>query len=181
MTREEQLEFCSVCQNKTFSPKAGIICKLTMELADFDYKCDNYLADEKEVEIVEQKKESIKNDVNKSINKGRISLFVLSGLYILAGFLEGFYIEYYNIIFGIIDWGIATCFMGLAIWSFSKPYFAILSGLIIYVLLVILLALIEPATIFSGIIWKIIIISYLAYATKTAKEENDKNNNFLNG
>ena len=185
MTRKEQLEFCSVCQNRAFYPKTGIICKLTMELADFDYKCDKYLADEKEVKLVKQEKESIKNEENISINNGRISLFVLGGSYILIGFLESFYFENHNIIFGIIDWGVAACFIGLAIWSFSKPYFAIISGLILYILLIVLLAIIEPFTIFIGSIWKIIVISYLIYAIKTAKEKKDKikvkNNNLLDG
>ena len=174
MTREEQLVFCSVCKNRAFNPKTGIICNITMKVADFEYKCDNFIENEKEAELVDQKKEALKGEVNKSINQGRIALFVLAGIYIVVGFLESFYIDFHNIVFGIIDWGVAVCFLGLAIWSFSKPYFALLSGLILYLLIIVILALIDPVTIFSGIIWKVLIITYLIYATKTAKEEKSK-------
>ena len=185
MTREDQLAFCSVCKNRTFNPKKGIICKLTMEVADFDYQCDDYIEDENEAKLVKQKKDALKGEANETINTGRVALFFIAGIYILVGFLESFYIEHHNIIFGFIDWGVAGCFIGLAIWSLSKPYFAILSGLMLYVLIILILALIEPMTIFKGIIWKIFIILYLIYATKTAKEEKNKikveNSDLLDG
>jgi hypothetical protein len=42
MTREEQLQFCRVCKNKSSNPHKGIICSLTNERGDFDGVCPNY-------------------------------------------------------------------------------------------------------------------------------------------
>lgn len=42
MTREEQLQFCRVCKNKSSDPHKGIICSLTNERGDFDGICPNY-------------------------------------------------------------------------------------------------------------------------------------------
>ena len=78
------------------------------------------------------------------------------------------------IVFGIIDWVVAECFMGLAIWSFSKPYFAILSGLILYILIITILTLLDPITIISGIILKALIIRYLITLLKPIREKKVK-------
>jgi len=45
MTRRDQLEFCKICLNRTFSPKQGIICKLTDDVAKFKYSCKDYKKD----------------------------------------------------------------------------------------------------------------------------------------
>ena len=46
MTRTEQLEFCKICLNRTFSKDKGLICKLTNEKADFVNKCLSFSKDE---------------------------------------------------------------------------------------------------------------------------------------
>lgn len=43
MTREEQLKYCKICENKKLDLKQGIICKLTDERADFLFKCDSFV------------------------------------------------------------------------------------------------------------------------------------------
>ncbi len=45
MTRKEQLEFCSVCTNRIFDPKQGIICGLTNQIATFQESCDDFNRD----------------------------------------------------------------------------------------------------------------------------------------
>jgi hypothetical protein len=77
----------------------------------------------------------------------------------------------YQLIFGIVDWVIALIFIGLGIWSYYKSFVALVTGLALYILLIILFAVFDPTTIFKGIIFKGIIISFLFYAIKTAREE----------
>ena len=49
MEREEHLKFCKVCENRSFNPQKGIVCKLTGEMADFELECDNFLGDRNQV------------------------------------------------------------------------------------------------------------------------------------
>lgn len=46
MTRNEQLSYCKICENKKFNPTKGIVCKLTNELADFDKECKDFVKNE---------------------------------------------------------------------------------------------------------------------------------------
>lgn len=56
---------------------------------------------------------------------------------------------------------IAVIYGFLAWWSDKNPFGALLTGLVVYVALNILTAIVDPVTIFSGILWKVLIISYL--------------------
>lgn len=56
MTREEHLKYCKVCENKGYDTSKGIICKLTEDIADFEYNCPNFKGEFVQ-EIVEEKKE----------------------------------------------------------------------------------------------------------------------------
>jgi hypothetical protein len=60
-----------------------------------------------------------------------------------------------------VDIGVAillgVVFGGLAIWARKDPLTAVLVGLGMYVTLVLLSAIIEPATLFSGLILKVIV------------------------
>ena len=49
MTREERLKFCSVCTNRAFNPKQGMICGITNEVASFEGTCADYKEDAREV------------------------------------------------------------------------------------------------------------------------------------
>jgi hypothetical protein len=173
MKREEHLKFCSICTNQSFDSKFGITCGLTKQIAVFEGNCVNYAEDSKEIEKIERRNESFISNKNKSINKGRAALYILSGLYVFVGFLEAFYIEFHHIIFGVIDWIIGVSFLLLAICSISKPYLSLIVGLILYIVLNIILAIIDPATIFRGLILKIIIISWLIYGIDNAREKNN--------
>ena len=124
--------------------------------------------DKKEVENNKKSNEEEISETKKSINIGRISLFCIGGLYVLIGFIEAYYIEYHHIIFGIIDWFFALIFLGLAIWSYAKPYLALIIGLVLFILLNLLVAIIDPATIFSGIILKFAFIAWLIHGIKNA-------------
>jgi len=174
MTREERLKFCSVCKNRAFNPKQGMICGITNEKAAFEGNCPDYLEDEREIIIEDRKKQGVIGETKKSLNKGRYTLFIVGGLYLIVGYLEAYVILGHELIFGIVDWSIAALFIGLGIWSYYKAFLAMVVGLGLYLLIILLLALAEPSTLFSGIIWKAIVITYLVYGIKTAKDEAKK-------
>lgn len=174
MKREEHLEFCSVCKKRSFDRQIGIVCSLTEKIADFEGNCLDFEEDEQEKELEEAAAKSRVSDTNRVLNKSRISLFVVGGLYAAIGIYEGFFMIYHDILYGIIDWTIAAIFIGLGIWSYKKPYLALLIGLCVYIGLIVLFAAIEPSTLVSGIIWKLLIIFYLITGINTAKRAVDK-------
>jgi hypothetical protein len=69
-----------------------------------------------------------------------------------------------------VDWFIALCFLLLAVWSRKKPATAFLTSLIFYGCIIVALALLDPASILKGIIFKILIIIALYKAYTMAKE-----------
>ena len=104
-------------------------------------------------------------DQKEAVNKARNILFALGGLNLLFAFLSRFDI------ISVISYSIGTIvYVGLGIWCNKKPFPAIISGFVVYIVLIILNFIVDPATIFSGIIWKIIIISGLVYGFRAAKE-----------
>lgn len=95
-------------------------------------------------------------------------------MFVIAGILEAFVIEGHNIIYGYIDWFISAVFLGLEIWSFRKASLAMITGIGFYILFNVLLAILNPASIFSGIILKILVTVYLIYGIKSAREQEAK-------
>lgn len=179
MTREEQLEFCSVCKQRQFDSKKGLICGLTNDVATFQGNCPDYVADEKEIEIEEKRKVRVAIEGRSEITKARNALFIIGGFYVLVGFAEAFLIDGHELLYGIIDWVIAGVFIGLGFWTNSRPFVSLLIGLIFYVCLVLLFLVVEPATFIRGIIWKVVIVVVLVKGIMNAMEEEKqmKNNN----
>lgn len=175
MTRQERLQFCSVCEKRDFDPKHGIICGLTGAQADFIGTCKDFVEDPKEVVHVKSQKKSLQADTDKTINKGRYALFIIGALYLLVGAYEGFIMDGADIIFGVIDWIAAGVFVGLGVWSYKKASLALILGLSFYVLIILLMFAIEPASLIGGIIWKVLIIVYLVNSIVTARQEEAKN------
>lgn len=169
MTREERLEYCGVCKNRGFDPKQGIVCGLTQEAPTFEGHCIDYTEDVKEKENNTKWKSSLKSETKKSVNKGRIALFIIAGLYVLAGFVEGFVTNGGVLIAGIIDWIVAAMFVGVGIWSYYRPFLAFIVGLSLYAFLVLLIAYFDPSTLWRGIIWKVLIVTYLIYGIQSAR------------
>jgi hypothetical protein len=174
MKTEVQMKFCTVCKNRTFSPKYGIICGLTNDLPTFESSCETYVEDKKEVSLQKENQNRLKEETNKPIRNARVSLFVIGGFYIIVGFLEAFILDFSDILFGIIDWILAAIFIGLGFLSYQKTSLALIIGLSIYGGIMLLLLALEPTTVFKGIIWKGLIIYYLIVGIKTSRTEEAK-------
>lgn len=82
--RKNQLEFCNVCQNRSFDMKKGIICSLTGEKATFSIDCEDYKEDEKAILKRKAEIERRKSEEEFSKTAG------LSSIGIKNGFVTGF-------------------------------------------------------------------------------------------
>jgi hypothetical protein len=128
----------------------------------------------------EQKQFSINYTVNQfekdivrdRVNEARIVLYVIAAFTLIAGLVNYFNEE--SVLLLIINLIITGIFVGLAIWSNHKAFAAIFTGAMIYLSLILLNAFIDPATIFKGIIFKVIFIvafikaAYGAYKFKVS-------------
>lgn len=115
------------------------------------------------------------------IKKARNALFITAGLVLLGEVISMSMtdVEITPLVIGIIAVEVGV-FVGLAFWTKTKPYAAIITGLILFILLWVAAAVVNDdggQSIYKGIIVKAIIIYTLVSALKPAKEwENLKRN-----
>jgi hypothetical protein len=65
-----------------------------------------------------------------------------------------------------VNYLLVAVYVGLLFWCGRNPFAACLTGLVIYVTLILINAALDPATIIQGIIMKIIVIAALANGVK---------------
>jgi len=112
------------------------------------------------------------------IRKARNALFVTAGLFLVLYIIAfsrlnsaGYQIATISYLFAAID---IVPYIGLAIWTKSKPYTAIIVGLILFILSwALAIALVGGKAIYGGIIIRIIILATLISALKPAKAWED--------
>lgn len=116
-----------------------------------------------------------------SVKKARTALFV-AGALIFIGEMIGMsrtYGQFEPLVFGIAVFE-AAIFIALGFWTKKKPYTAIITGIVVFILLVILAPILISVllyegqldllqSIFSGIIIKVIILVNLISPLKDAK------------
>lgn len=105
-------------------------------------------------------------DADKKIKSARNVLFVMAGIVLLFGIISFFgdqdiAVLVTNVVLGII-------YLALGSWTSKKPLVAILLGLLLYLTTIIIGAILEPSTLIRGIIFKILIIAYLAKGVYSA-------------
>lgn len=113
------------------------------------------------------------------IKKARNALFVTAGLLLIGEVISftGSGAELSPILIGFLVFEIGS-FIGLAFWTKTKPFAAVVTGLILFVLLWILtITLIDTSAIYKGILVRIIIIATLVTALKPAKAWEDAKKN----
>jgi hypothetical protein len=109
------------------------------------------------------------------IKKARTALFVTAGLIfggeMISAAITNIPITPLLLGIALIEAGI---FVGLALWTKKRPYAAIVTGLVIFILLWIFsIVVLGGKAAYSGIIVRIIIISYMVSAIKPAKAWED--------
>jgi len=110
----------------------------------------------------------------KHVSNARTALFVLAGMMVFVGILASFIRTSEELIdIWIETLIIAGAFLVLAMIAEKKPYHSLIAGLIIYVLYIALYAMLDPSSLFRGIIFKILTISYLIKGIVNAGEIKD--------
>jgi type III secretory pathway component EscR len=105
------------------------------------------------------------------IRKARNALFITAGLVFLSEMISAFAAD---LVLSPVFWGIILIecgiFVALGFWTKSKPYAAVIIGLVIFLLLWVLAIVLNGyRAIYSGIIFKIFVIVALVRAIGPAK------------
>jgi hypothetical protein len=99
------------------------------------------------------------------VKKARNALFITAGVMLLSYGVA--FVQYGSAV--MIEGGVViSAFVGFGFWANKNPFPAVLTGLIFLLTLYVLYAIVNPATIVSGIIIKIAIIAALVYGLKAA-------------
>lgn len=104
----------------------------------------------------------------KEIDSASTTLFVVGGIVVLFGIIVS--IMKSDGIGAIMSVLIGLIYVGLGFYTDKKPLIAVLSGLILYITLQVVAAFVNPASIFSGIIFKVIIIGALIRGVNNARK-----------
>lgn len=115
-------------------------------------------------------------DADKKIKSAKNTLFVLCAIMVVYGFIN--YAATNSIFELAISFFLAFIYLALAFWSEKKPFVALLVGLLTYLTLIAISAIVEPISIIKGILWKIIIISYLGKGMYSAFESQKEEKSF---
>ncbi|MFK8046035.1 MAG: hypothetical protein AB8B72_11110 [Crocinitomicaceae bacterium] len=104
-------------------------------------------------------KKSRENEYAKKIKGARTVLLIIGVLNILVGIY--YYFQPFMKIEGYFAMGLGAVFIGLYFLGVKKPMLALVSGLVIFLTIHILSAILDPETIVKGIILKVIFIVLL--------------------
>lgn len=108
---------------------------------------------------------------DKHIRNSRILFFVLSGLVLINLAVINYSGDDLEIWVSVaITLCLSVVYLMLGFYTLQKPYTAITIGLALYIILIVLSAIIEPMSIFRGIILKVIVIILLIRGLGNAKD-----------
>lgn len=100
-----------------------------------------------------------KAEASSRIKKGRNILFIVAGISFLSGVYYYFKLDDSSVL--IVNTVLSLCYLSLGFWSQKKPLVALMLGLLVYLTTLVLTGLIEPETIYKGILLKIFILVYM--------------------
>jgi hypothetical protein len=148
LTTETCCQHCAtmVTLNETYCHSCGFPVKGT------EHQQKRFLID-KEIKQLDL------NEDEGSVTSAEVTIFVLAGLTMLSGVFLSFMAKSYVVL--VISLVLALIYIALGFWAKQKPLPAILCCLVLYVTLVALDALYDPASLLKGIILKIAIVAYL--------------------
>lgn len=102
------------------------------------------------------------------ISNAKMIIYLISGLTFLFGLILYFQTE--DFVTLIVNICMCLLYLIMAAWADKNPFAAILTAFIIYVTFILVNAFIEPGTLFSGLIMKIIVIGGFIKAIRSAQQ-----------
>lgn len=110
------------------------------------------------------------NNAHEKIKAARKTLFIIAAIITVFGFF--IYYKTQDLVPLIINLVVSVVYVVLGVWSKQRPLIALILGLLLYLTLIIITAIADPLTLVAGILWKILIIGYLAKGIYSASSIN---------
>ena len=104
----------------------------------------------------------------KKINEGKIVIYILAALTFIFGVFVGLSREDYGLM--IVNLIICLLYLICAAWADKNPFGAILTSFVIYLTLQVVEAFVDPASLFQGIILKVVFIGVFIKGIRSATE-----------
>src|SRR5690606_16779456 len=108
------------------------------------------------------------SDAHDKIKSAKTVIYVLAGLFFVFGLIAGFGMD--DFLTMIINIVMSLVYLILAAWSSRNPFGAILTAFIIYITVQLINFIVEPTTLFQGIIIKAIVVVALIKGIRSAQE-----------
>ena len=111
-------------------------------------------------------------DAYKKVKSARTTLYIVGGVTLVAGI--GSYLFVNDIALMVTNIIVASIYGVLGYWSNKKPLAALLSGFLLYITVLVINGVVEPESLYKGIIWKVLILTYLGkglYSAKAAQSQ----------
>jgi hypothetical protein len=107
-------------------------------------------------------------NATKETGTAKTIIYILAGIFLLFGIYQGLAVDdFAGLITNLI---VCVVFLVLAAWTDSNPFGAILTAFIIYLTIQLFNFFLDPATLFGGILWKVLIISGFLKGIRSAQE-----------
>ena len=116
------------------------------------------------------KKRQVK-DAEEKIKTCKTIIYILAGIVFISGLVFGFAQD--DFVLMIVNLCISLLYLILAAWSEKSPFGAILTAFIIYITLMFINFFIDPASLFRGLLFKILFIGAFVKGVRSAKEAKD--------
>ncbi|GAA4276799.1 zinc ribbon domain-containing protein [Aquimarina mytili] len=98
------------------------------------------------------------NDAKK-IKSARNTLYWMAGIFLVSGLFLFFTLNDITIL--VANLILVVVYLILAYWSKQKPFAALLSALLLFLMVIALNTVLDPSSLFKGILIKIILLSFL--------------------
>lgn len=106
-------------------------------------------------------------DADKKVKSARNTLYILAAATFVLNFIQTTF-QHEELSIFVVNLILSVSFLVLGVWSKKKPLAALLSALLLYITIVIINGIFEPETLYQGILWKVLIISYLGKGVYSA-------------
>ena len=152
-------ENCSISANAShkFCPNCGFpIGGMEQEKASF--------------RLTVRSRQRFLKDANKQIKNAKYIIYALAGLFLLVGLFQGFAADDFGGM--IVNLVLSLMYLILASWADKNAFGAILTAFIVYITVHIINGIIDPLTIFQGLLMKVIFIGAFVKGIQSALEAN---------
>ncbi|HAP00602.1 MAG TPA: hypothetical protein DCQ93_01640 [Bacteroidetes bacterium] len=143
-----------------------------MEESNQPKSAEKLITDETKIDSrnLPQYKELLLEEAQQRVNLARNWMYFIGGINLTVAMI--FYFQSHNVfnLDVIVQSVFGFAFFGFAIWVRHQPRVAVVSGMILYLAIISLTAMVDLRTISSGIIFKVMIIYAFVRSMKAATE-----------